>query len=269
MVVPENRLFQPIQRMLLGFCIVLGVQWAVPPISVAANLEAIQARGHLIVAVREGWRPLSYRTQAGELVGLEVDMARQLAEEVLGDPDAVVFQVVSNLERIPTVLEGQADLAIAGLTITPERMRLVSFSLPYYLDGAGFLVRSRNAQFTRLQDLQHQRIGLLQGSSLVPTVRHVLPQAELVPLVSYQDGFNQLSRGQVDAFAGDVTVLVGWQQEHPGYVLLPTLASAEPLAIALPKGTQFNDLRTLVNDTLTAWHESGWLEERATYWGLP
>ncbi|NJL46245.1 MAG: transporter substrate-binding domain-containing protein [Leptolyngbyaceae cyanobacterium SM2_5_2] len=117
--------------------------------------------------------------------------------------------------------------------MTPERMRLVSFSLPYYLDGAGFLVR--DAQFTRLQDLQRRRVGLLQGSSLVPTVRHVLPQATLVPLLSYQEGYGQLSRGQVDAFAGDVTTLVGWQQEHPGYTLLPTLASTEPLAIALPR----------------------------------
>ncbi len=267
MVTPENRRFRWIQWVFLGLSLMLGAQGAVSPVSVAAELETIQARGYLIVAVREGWRPLSFLNEDGALVGLEVDIARQLAQAVLGNPDAVVFQVVSNLDRIPAVLEDRADLAIAGLTITPERMRLVSFSLPYYLDGAGFLVR--DAEFTRLQQLQRQRVGLLQGSSLVPSVRHILPQAELIPLATYQEGFTQLSRGQVDAFAGDVTVLVGWQQDHPGYALLPALASAEPLAIALPKGTQFNPLRTVVNEALATWHENDWLEERATFWGLP
>jgi polar amino acid transport system substrate-binding protein len=253
---------------LLSFSLIVGVQWAVPPISAfAADLETIRARGYLVVAVREGWRPLSFREPSGQLTGLEIDLAHQLAHWVVGDAEAVVFEVVSNQERLPAVLEDRADVAIAGLTITPERMRLVNFSPPYYLDGVGFLVR--HGEVTRLQDLQRRRVGLLQDSSTIPSVRYVLPQANLVPLTSYLDGFNHLSGRQIDAFAGDVTVLVGWQQEHGGYDLLPTLASAEPLAIALPKGVQYNDLRTLVHNALTTWHDSGWLEERTTFWGLP
>jgi polar amino acid transport system substrate-binding protein len=252
---------------LLGFSWVLGIQCAVSPISAAAELDVIKARGHLVVAVREGWRPLSYRHENGTLVGLEVDIARHLAEAIFDDPDAVVFEVVANQDRIPAVLEDRVDLVIAGLTITPGRMRLISFSLPYYLDGTGFLVR--DIQLQTLQDLRQQRIGLLQGSSAIPSVRYVLPTAQLVPLTSYQAGFTALRTGQVEAFAGDVSVLVGWQQEQAGYNLLPTLASAEPLAIALPQGRQYHELRTLVNQSLATWHDNGWLEDRTSFWGLP
>lgn len=251
---------------MLGFGLTLGVQIAVSPVF-AADLETIQARGYLVVAVREHWRPLSFRDETGELVGLEVDLARQLAQRIFDDPDALMLEVVSNRDRLPAVLEDRADVAIAGITQTPERTRLVSFSLPYYLDGAGFLVREDRG--CTLQSLGRGRIGLLQGSSTVAAVRYILPQAQLIPLGSYQAGLAHLQQGQVEAFAGDVTTLVGWQQEQAGYTLLPTLITAEPLAIALPYGSQFNDLRHLVNQSLRDWHQTGWLEERTTFWGLP
>ncbi len=258
---------QSLRSVFFGFSLILGVQIAVSPVF-AADLDTIQARGYLIVAVREHWQPLSFRDETGELVGLEVDLARQLAQRIFNNPDALVLEVVSNRERLPAVLEDRVDLAIAGMTQTPARSRLVSFSLPYYLDGAGVLVREEG-QHNTLQSLAQGRIGLLQSSSTLAAVRYLLPQAQLVPSESYRTGLTQLQQGQVDAFAGDISTLVGWQQEQPGYALLPTVITSEPLAIALPHGTQFNDLRQIVNQSLREWHQNGWLEERTTFWGLP
>ncbi|HSM82483.1 MAG TPA: transporter substrate-binding domain-containing protein [Nodosilinea sp.] len=237
-----------------------------PPIF-AADLETIRDRGYLIAAVREDWRPLSFRDGEGDLVGLEIDIARGLAAAIFADPEAVEFVVVPNRDRIPAVLDDRADVAIAGLTLTPGRQRLASFSPPYYLDGAGVLVR--DPRWQSLTALGRQRLGVLQGSSTVSVVRYLLPQATLTPIASYQEALSRLGSGQIDGFAGDVTVLVGWQQEHEGYYLVPNLLSAEPLAIALPKGTQYTDLHSLVHQTVTAWHQSGWLEDRANLWGLP
>jgi polar amino acid transport system substrate-binding protein len=233
----------------------------------AADLETIRDRGYLIVAVREGWRPLSFRDGDGSLVGLEVDIARGLAAEIFGNPDTVEWAVVPNHDRLTAVLDDRADVAIAGITLTPGRQRLVNFSPPYYLDGTGVLVR--DPRFRRLQDLQRARLGILQGSSAVAVVRYLLPLVNLTPVDSYQTALRQISSGQIDGFAGDVTVLTGWQQDHSDYHLVPSLLSADPLAIALPKGTQYTDLRRLVSQTVTTWHHSGWLEDRATFWGLP
>ena len=102
----------------LGFGLLLGVQLSVLPVF-AADLETIRARGHLVVAVREGWRPLSFRDGDDRLVGLEVDIARGLAAEIFADPEAVVFTVVPNRDRLPAVLDDRVDVAIAGLTIGP------------------------------------------------------------------------------------------------------------------------------------------------------
>ncbi len=250
----------------LGFGLILGAQLFAFPVF-AADLDAIRDRGHLVVAVRESRRPLSFRQNDGTLVGLEIDIARGLAAKIFADPEAVVFEVVPNPDRLPAVLDDRADVVIAGLTLTPGRQRLVTFSPPYYLDGAGVLVR--DPRFQSLNDLRRRRLGVLQGSSTVAVVRHLLPQAILTPLTSYQEALSSLSSGQIDGFAGDVTVLTGWQQDHSGYYLVPSLMSTEPLAIALPKGTQYTELRALVSETVSTWHHSGWLEERATFWGLP
>ncbi|WP_347404142.1 transporter substrate-binding domain-containing protein [Nodosilinea sp. P-1105] len=237
------------------------------PISVAAELETIRRRGHVVVAVREQWRPLSFRSPEGDWMGLEIDLARRLAAEIVGSPEAVVFEPVANVQRLPAVLEDRVDFAIAGLTITPARMRVVDFSPPYYLDGTGVLVRQ--GQYQTLQAVQRQRVGVLQGSSAIGYLRYTLPFAVLAPLDSYQQALEHLSTGRVDAFAADLTVLTGWQQTHDGYTLLPTALSVDPLGVALPKGTQYTSLRSQVNTAVTTWLEDGWLDERATFWGLP
>ena len=206
------------QRLVSVWC--WGCSWLCPPVSVAADLETIQARGYLVVAVRDGWRPLGYRDESGNLVGLEIDIARQLADVILDDPNAVVFEVVPNRDRLQAVLEDRVDVAIAGVTLTPDRMRLVRFSPPYYLDGTGILVPGGD-EVPELADLRLSRIGLLQGSSAISSLRYVLPLADLVPLGSYQEAYAGLNGGQLDAFAGDISVLIGWQQEYPGYRLVP------------------------------------------------
>ena len=249
------------------FGMVLGVQVLAAPVAFCADLATIEERGYLIVAVKDNWQPLGFVNDSGELVGLEIDIATRLAVELFDDPTAVQFVPVSNLERLSSVLNDEVDLAIAGLAITPMRQRVVNFSTPYYLDGTAFL--TRDPTIRTLQDLEQGTIALIEGSEAVTHVNYTLPLASLVGIESYQEGYQVIEAGQVDAIAADLTVLAGWVQEYPSYRLLPSVLTAEPLAIAFPKGNQYLDVQQFVNDAIEEWHADGWLEERATYWGLP
>lgn len=262
-----NPVFETILFPILGLSLVLGAQFAGPHFVVAAELSEIQARGYLIVAVKENWRPLGFHSDTGELVGLEIDLARQLATELFGDPDAVRLQPVANRDRIEAVLSGEVDLAIAGITATDSRRRLVNFSIPYYLDGVAFVTRNPNIQ--RLADVARYPIAMLNGSSAVPVVRSNLPRAELVQVSSYIEALQFLNANPDAVFAGDAAVLAGWVQTEPDYRLVPTLLSGAPLAIAMPKGLQHDELHRRVNAIVRQWHETGWLEERLNTWGLP
>lgn len=237
------------------------------PIAVAAEWSEIQQRGYLIVAVKDNLSPLGYRNATGELVGLEIDLARRLAAELLGDPSAIEFVPVSNRARLPAVIEGEVDFAIARLTATGVRSRLVDFSAPYYLDGTALVTSDRTIQ--QLSHLGNQSIAVLNGSSTIAVVRSLLPTAQLVGVESYQAALSLLEGQQVTAFAADASVLTGFVQAYPDYRLLPVLLSAEALCIAMPRGLQYEELRQRVNGAIDRWYETGWLLERIQFWGLP
>ncbi|MEL7523204.1 MAG: transporter substrate-binding domain-containing protein, partial [Cyanobacteria bacterium J06553_1] len=81
-----------------------------------------------------------------------------------------------------------------------------------------------------------------------------------------------LQSGEVDAFAGDASVLTGWVQPDGSLEsgrLLPNVISVEPLAIALPKGQQYDTLKTEIDRLLRRWYAEEWLQAQMEYWGLP
>lgn len=233
----------------------------------AAELQEIRKRGYLIVAVKDNLRPLGFRDPSGQLQGLEIDLAQRLAQALLGKTNAVVLQPVTNLERLERVETDQVDLAIARVTVTAARSRLVNFSLPYYLDGTGVIVR--DPALKSLNDLAGRRVAVLDGSSTIAGLRFVLPSIQMVGVASYQEAQTLLAAGTVDAFAADASLLSGWVQQAPAYRLLPTRLSTEALAVVLPKGLQYDDLRQAVNAAIAEAQTSGWLSERIDFWGLP
>ncbi|OKH27516.1 ABC transporter substrate-binding protein [Chroogloeocystis siderophila 5.2 s.c.1] len=233
----------------------------------AANLPEIQQRGYFLVAVKDNLRPLSYRDVQGNLQGLEIDIAQRIAQDLLGNANAVRFQPVANRDRLTAVIDNKVDFAIANITVTQSRARLVDFSLPYYFDGTAIVTKVPSVQ--NLSDFASRKILVLNGSSTIPTIRYLMPSAQLVGVDSYRQAHSLLEANTADAFAADASVLSGWIQDYPQYRLLPTLLSTEPLAIAMPKGLQYNALRQQVNAAIARYFAQGWLQQRASYWGLP
>jgi polar amino acid transport system substrate-binding protein len=233
----------------------------------AAPLAQIEERGTLIVAVKENVRPMGFRDANGQLQGLEIDIARRLALELLGSEDAVEFQPVKNSERLWVAIDDRVDLVVASVTATEARDRVVSFSLPYYLDGVALV--TLDPQLAELASFQTQTIAVLNGSSTIAALRYFLPQAQLVGVESYAEAKGLMDGSQVNAFAGDASVLAGWVQEFPEYRLLPFQLSTEPLCVVMPEGLQYDELRRRVATAIEQWRSDGWLRERATVWGLP
>jgi polar amino acid transport system substrate-binding protein len=233
----------------------------------AAELEEIKSRGRLIVGVKDNLRPLGFRNEAGELQGFEIEIAKRLAREVLGDETAIVLQPVANSERLEVVYEDEVDITIARVGITKARSRLVDFSGYYYLDYAGVVTKDPSIQGRT--DLTNAKIAVLRASSTIPILKYELPDAQLVGVNSYQEALDYLETGQADAFAGDQSVLTGWVQEYPQYRQLEIKFAGAGLGVVMPKGLQYSSLRQVVIGAIAQWRSSGWLEQRARFWGLP
>lgn len=244
----------------------------------AASLKEIQQRGYINIAVKENFPPLAFRDESGNLQGFEIEIAQRLAQDLLAKPDSgnsdkldidklVKLKPVTNLERLKLVEKGEVDLTIAKVTATPSRERIVNFSIPYYFDG-GFIA-TKDTSFQKLTDLQNSKIAVLKNSSTIAPLRYYLPEADLIGVKSYLEGQRLVENNRVSAFAADITSLSNWIKQNPQYRLLPTKISIQPLSVVMPKGLQYDELRRQVSQLIGSYLQSGWLEERAEYWGLP
>ena len=238
-----------------------------PSEAAAADLDTIRDRGQLVVAIKANTPPLGFAGEDGVLQGLEVDIARQLALVLLGDPAAITLVPVSNTDRVPALLEDRVDLVVARLSVTEQRARLVDFSRPYYYDGTALI--TRDPQLQGFTEVGTQPVAVLTGSDTIDDLRWHLPQAQLIGVDSYQEAYERLEAGEAIAFGADASLLTGWALQHPEYRLLPTLLSAEGLAVALPKGLQYQPLQAAVDEAIENWYATGWLRERIRYWNLP
>ncbi|ELS34267.1 MULTISPECIES: transporter substrate-binding domain-containing protein [Pseudanabaena] len=226
------------------------------------TLDKIQKRGKLIVGVKDNLPPLGFRDRSGNLVGLEIEIARELAKELN-------FQVellpLSNRDRLTALQNNQVDLAIAQITVTTNRSRLVDFSLPYYIDST-IVIAKRG---TNSQELyQPLAIGVIQNSDAIAAIQSQFPKAAIIGTSSYADGLAALQADKIKAFVGDRTSLTRWLQEHPDLEIIGQPIAVHSLAIAMPRGLQHLDLRDRVFGIVDKWHKNGWLKERAKYWGL-
>jgi polar amino acid transport system substrate-binding protein len=131
-------------------------------IASAAQMPEIQQRGYLTIAVKDNLRPLGFKDASGNLQGLEIDLAKRLAGDLLGKANAFKFKPVANRDRLSVVLNKKVDLAIARVTATESRARLVSFSVPYYFDGAVLVTKDVSVQ--KLSDLAKRKIAVLNNS---------------------------------------------------------------------------------------------------------
>jgi polar amino acid transport system substrate-binding protein len=241
-------------------------------ISLAASLAEIKERGKLIVGVKDNLRPLGFVDSNGQLQGLEIDIARNLAKELLGDPNAVVLVSVSNQERLKVVLEDKVDITIARVTVNSARSRVVNFSNYYYLDGTGIIVKNKTATAKKIVDryqLRSSKIAVLNNSSTIAVIYSQIPNVQLIGVNSYREALELLENDTVEAFAADRSLLAGWVQEYPEYRLLDDRLSGEALAVVMPKGLDYQELYLKINESIDLWRQNGWLQERIKYWQLP
>jgi polar amino acid transport system substrate-binding protein len=233
----------------------------------AATLAEIQQQGHLTVGIKDNLPPLGYRDAAGNLQGFEVDLAKRLAKTLFKSESSLVLKPLSNVERLTAVTSGGVNMVIADVTLTENRMRVVSFSVPYYRSGTGLL--SKDPQWSTLQSLYRQAVAVLIPSVTLAYLKPRLPKATLLGSANYTEAQERLDSGQVKAIAGDQIVLSALARQDSRYIFSPTQLTVQPLAIALPKGVQFDPLLQWVNHHLQDWQQQGWLETQRQHWGLP
>jgi polar amino acid transport system substrate-binding protein len=223
----------------------------------------------LIVGVSAESPPMAFR-RGGELVGLEIDLARGLGE-ALGRP--VRFVDVEWDHLFDALLEKQVDIVMSGMTVTRARGIRVAFAEPYLDSGLVALVRRPELQkySTKEKILQtNDRVGFRITTTGEKFVAESMRFATRSGYRNVNDAALELRQQRIDVFVSDAPI-VAWlvSANESELAAVWTLLTKDQLAWALRPDDEA--LRTSVNAILERWKSDGTLRAILRRWlrGLP
>ena len=213
------------------------------------KLAQIKERGHLIVGVKYDTKPFGFVDSDNVLKGYDIDLARAIAGKIFGNEKKVVFKQVYPHNRISKLNSGEVDLLIATMTITPQREEVVRFSKPYYTVGQAIMVPN-GSPIETIANLNGKRTIVVLGTTGEKNLRRFAPEARVLGYKTYEQGFQALREKRAMAFTTDDTILSGFAQDYPEFIILPQRYTKEGYAIAMQKGETTDSLALDINHIL-------------------
>lgn len=109
----------------------------------------LQTKPKLVIGTDPGFKPFEYR-QGGKIVGFDIDLAQEIANDT---GRQLVIEEMNFDGLIAALQAGKIDMAVAGMSVTPERSQNVNFSNPYYLASQMIVVRDNDQRIKIKTDL--------------------------------------------------------------------------------------------------------------------
>jgi polar amino acid transport system substrate-binding protein len=182
-------------------------------------LRTVLDRGNLIVGTGSTNAPWHFEDEQGKLTGMDIAMARILAQGLFDDESKIEFVLQDPAARIPNIATGKVDITIQFMTVTPGRAQQVAFTRPYYIECIALLTKP-GSPMEKFEALERggsgTKVSILQNVDAEQSVHTVLPQAEVLQIDTQANVIQALEAGRVDAAAVDLST-VGWMTKRdPG-----------------------------------------------------
>lgn len=231
----------------------------------ADTLADIKKNNVLRVGVKADYRPYGFRDPSGAIVGIEPDLAADVAKR-LGVKLELVPVVASN--RMQFLEQGKIDLMIATMTDTPERRKVVHIVDPdYYASGTNILA-AKSAHLKDWAQLKGKPVCLIQGAFYNKELQEKYG-VQPVAFKGTAEAYAALKAGNCVGFAYDDTALYG-QVLDPAWkdyeVPLPSILVA-PWGLAVKNGE--TNFANFMSEAIKAWHKSGIILTLEKKWGVP
>ena len=234
------------------------------PAPAADAWAAVQQRGRLIVGTSADYPPFAFYTEAFELDGFDVALARLLGER-LGVEVEFSDMAFDGLGGALAV--GQIDAAIAAISVTEARRAVVDFSNVYHVSEDAALARIDTGIALRsLADLAPYRVGVQEGSVYQTWLQEagvatgVLSPDNLLAYTETTAAVDDLIAGRVDVLIADRLPLEVVARDDAALAIVGRGLNEQRFAVALPIGS---NLTPRINEALAALQAEGALAELA------
>jgi polar amino acid transport system substrate-binding protein len=207
-----------------------------PGSSPSPTMDRVAARGELIVGTAASMPPLNMKTKDGEVIGLDLDLAKILAA---GMEAKLRVETMPFADLLPALEAGKVDLVLSGMTMTPARNRKFAFVGPYFVSGKSLVAKKATvATVKKGSDLNvpEMTLAALNGSTSAAFVEKALPKAKLVTVKDYDEGIALVLDDRASALVADhpICEVSAYRHRDRGLVALKEKLTFEPLGVALP-----------------------------------
>ena len=263
-----------ITRRFLGAALALAVtagatapaiaQSATQALSSESVIETIKERGVIKIGLSL-FVPWSMRDLNGDLIGFELDVGRQLAEDMGVE---VEFIPTSWDGIIPALVSGNFDAIISGMSVTASRNLTINFTDPYAFSGLAVYSNIAMTQGMSREDFNDENIifAARRGATPAVVIAKQFPKAQI--LLFDEDGAaaQEVLNGNAHATMAAQPTPNREVGNYPETLHIPFEALYDPRgeAFAIRKGDP--DALNYFNNWIAQQWRTGWLEERHNYW---
>ena len=215
------------------------------------------AKTKLVVATSPDFPPFE-SLEGGEVVGIEVDILKKVAEKMGMELD---LQQMDFDSVIPGVQAGKFDVGMSGITVTDKRKENVDFSSVYFM-AAQAIVVADGSSITGKADLEGKKVSVQTGTT---AEEYCMGNGyEVLAFTANNDAAAALTAGKVDAWVVDNEVALAMAPEL-GLTVLDEAMTSEPYAFAFQKGSE---LVVPFNEALDALLADGTIEQIFQQYGV-
>lgn len=228
----------------------------------------IMRRGRLVVGVAQSLNRLGFRDPvSGDVAGFEVDLAREIARDIFGDPDKIEFRYVESRERAEALKSGDVDIVVRTMSPTQSRQSKVEFSTPYLQVHSRLLVLS-DSHIESFDDLHDKTVCVTRDSTSAVRIKQY-DVGRLLLTKAWTDCLMAMQRYQTDAVFTDDAILTGLQAQDPYTALVAEAPDSNYYSVAIappgfPKDT--TGLVMQVNSTMERIRRDGTWQDLYDRW---
>lgn len=213
------------------------------------------AAGKLTTCTHLPYAPFQ-SSEGGKIVGFDIDMIDLVAKK-LGVTQTVVDTPFEGIKSGQDLNTGKCDIAAAGMTIKPERAKVIDFSVPYFNATQALLIK-KGTGYASLESLNGKKLGDQSGTTGKDYVTSQHPAGvtvtEFEDLATLQQA---LATDQIQGAVDDLPVWADYIKKNPGkFEIGAEFNTGEKYGFGIKKSGNPELLKT-VNQVITAAKSDG------------
>jgi polar amino acid transport system substrate-binding protein len=229
------------------------------------TIASVKQKGKLVVGVKADYKPFGYTDPSGKIVGLEIDLANDVARR-LGVGIELVPVIAAN--RMEFLKQGRIDLMIATMAYKPDRAEVVAIPEPFYYAGAANVFAKKSSGLKNWTDLKGKPICAIQGAYYNRRTGEEFG-AQLVVFKGVTEAMSALEGGNCVGVVFDTTFFAGIMGDPKWSEYGMVLPSIDPEPWGLGVRKEDTKFAAYMSDVIKDWHRTGFILDLEKKWGIP